>query len=209
MVDPSGHKKKAWSSKKKGKVYKENGLKLLRVCTDGANKDHYNDKTPKRTTALFTTNNNKCYIHADKIPYIVLPVGDQALVDLSRYVYSLAVVICKKDMNDPKKKKIKKGDYLYCIAAETNNKGRSLGEVSIYAAWKLAGAKGHERIGQQDQEGLWDMKIYQKSSPNSKKTFCGWKTGSKKLRDQIIKIGKGCYKGTGRCLNYRKPKHIK
>lgn len=210
MVDASGHiRKKAWSSKGKGKVYNKNRLHSLRICTDGANRNHYGDATPQSTTSAFTTKKGKCYIYADKIPYIVIPVGNKAPEDLSSYIYSLAVVTCKKNKHDPGRKKIRKGDYLYCIVAETNDEGLPLGEVSIYAAWKLIGAKSHEKIGENTQTGLWNMKIYEKSSPNSKKLFCGWKTSSKALRKQIIKIGKKCYKGTGKCLNYRKPKYIK
>lgn len=53
------------------------------------------------------------------------------------------------------------------------------------------------------------MKLFASSSPKESATFSGWETKPKDLRKQIIKYGKDCYKGTGKCLNYKKPKYIK
>lgn len=52
------------------------------------------------------------------------------------------MIICNKNAKKPSNGiKIKKGDYLYCVVGDSNDKLSKLNEVSIYAAWKLLGFK--------------------------------------------------------------------
>ncbi|MGI6501485.1 MAG: DNRLRE domain-containing protein [Anaerostipes sp.] len=192
-VDPSGHK-----------YYMESNVRALRVCTDGkiANKDEakreknknngpYGDKNHQKETRGFERE-----IAADQIPYIVVPTNQ------SKYMLSVGVIINRNTK-----------DYLYCVVAEYGSKKNGMGEVSIYAAWKMREmgipsmnkkVSKKKRIANQSQKGSWKIIVYKKSAPNAKKYRCGWehKNGSK-LRSQIKRIGKKFYKGgrKGKCLN--------
>lgn len=111
---------------------------------------------------------------------------------LCEYACSVGVIINNK--ND---------DYLYCVVAENDNKGRALGEVSIYAAWTMVGNKG-ENIGGKSQLGNWKILLFQQSTPRSSKRskpLYGWKTNTDKLNQQIISEGNSCFWSTGKCLN--------
>ncbi len=192
-----------WISKKKGKVLDAKN-KYLRICTDGKvskimkqmkSKDYYGDQHHgvKNTTSCFGK-----YISADQVPYIVVP-GSKA-----SYKFSVGVIVDTSN-----------GNYLYCVVAETGPE-MPIGEVSIYAAWKMKGisipksysqVKEKHLIGNKDQkaEKKWRFLLFEKSSPEPKKTNqkYGWKYNkkTKDLNDQIKMEGMECYRGTGRCLN--------
>lgn len=78
-------------------------------------------------------------------------------------------------------------------------------------SWKMKGIKipseksktnGAQRIGNEDQEGSWTIRLFKKSAPNGKKTHAGWSTDPDKLRSQLIKRGPKFYKTSkGKCLN--------
>ena len=135
-VDPSGHGREVSMSQV---------VKALRICTDGTIKNKYeknycihkkgkkdgpyNDKNHQCKTTAFPTNSSKknkmSKIASDEIPYIVVPPGDKP------YIYGIGVI-----------ENINTGDYLYCIIADVGpkmlgKKKNGLGEVSIYAAWKM------------------------------------------------------------------------
>jgi RHS repeat-associated protein len=196
-VDMSGHKKE-WISKKKGTVNKSNTSEL-RICTDGKvstamkESNYYGDKNHGKsdTTSCFGT-----YVGADKIPYIVVPPS------MTSYKYSLGVIVNKKN-----------GNYLYCVVGEVGPE-MPVGEVSIYAAWKMKGikppknnvVKKKHKIGNQSQSGSWTIILFERSSPSSKASTKNKKYGwsyknQKKLRKQIKKQGQKCYTGKGKCLN--------
>ena len=197
-VDPSGHGREVSMSQV---------VKALRICTDGTIKNKYeknycihkkgkkdgpyNDKNHQCKTTAFPTNSSKknkmSKIASDEIPYIVVPPGDKP------YIYGIGVI-----------ENINTGDYLYCIIADVGpkmlgKKKNGLGEVSIYAAWKMKKngipsynkkVSGNYRIGQSSYEGNWRIYAYKKAAPKPKATFCGWNTNPKKLKQQIKKIGK-------------------
>ena len=198
FVDPSGHGREVSMSQV---------VKALRICTDGTIKNKYeknycihkkgkkdgpyNDKNHQCKTTAFPTNSSKknkmSKIASDEIPYIVVPPGDKP------YIYGIGVI-----------ENINTGDYLYCIIADVGpkmlgKKKNGLGEVSIYAAWKMKKngipsynkkVSGNYRIGQSSYEGNWRIYAYKKAAPKPKATFCGWNTNPKKLKQQIKKIGK-------------------
>lgn len=58
-------------------------------------------------------------------------------------------------------------------------------------------------IGNIDQVGKWKFILFEISAPNSSsKNKYGWKyKKTRKLRRQIKRQGKKCYRGTGKCLN--------
>ncbi len=177
----------------KGKV-KIVDTNKLRVCTDGQlakkqrNRSHpYGDLSHQNSTAYFGKK-----IWADKVPYIVIPVGRQGKGKLSKYACSVGVIIDRDT-----------GNYLYCVVAENDYKGRRLGEVSIFAAWKMTEKTG-KSIANEDQVGNWRIMLFQESTPrNIKKSKppYGWKTSTTKLNKQIISEGSSCYWSTGKCLN--------
>ena len=86
-----------------------------------------------------------------------------------------------------------------------------MGEVSIFAAWKLNGIKvpgktkdanDQQAIGNMDQKGSWSIKLFKNSAPNGKKEHAGWSTNPKQLRTQLINRGSKCYKAPrNKCLN--------
>ena len=175
----------------------------------------YGDKiTHQDSTSLFGDS-----ISADKIPYIVLPLIEEEdknkrkkkkeekkeEEDMSIYKYSVGVIIDKE------------GNYLYCVAAESGPKANGMGEMSIYAAWRMKKLKIYFDVDSKKPEKLLDNYIiagdnkdegkkykfilFSKSAPAPEKTRSGWYKNQKKLYKQIIKEGKKCYRGTGRCLN--------
>ena len=208
-VDPSGHGKESSMLQNVGK---------LRVCTDGKIKNTYEKKlcnpghTPKHgpysdgdhqcDLAGFTYGGHKISsIASDEIPYIVVPMRDRV------YKYGLGVI-----------ENTDNGNYLYCVIADVGpnklkNKKNGLGEVSIYAAWKMKGKStpaynkrvpGSYKIGNKDQAGHWRIYAYKKAAPNPKATFGGWSTKPKTLKQQIKKIGKKIHTSVskkGHCLN--------
>ncbi len=121
-------------------------------------------------------------------------------MDLSAYLYSLAVITCGSNV---KGTKVRKGDYLYCAVLETHEVSwAEMGEVSIFAAWKVLGIKNKEHIGNSfpdNRGGKWKIDIFEKSMPKG-----NWATNDKKLRKQIYKHGRKCYRGKGKCLNPKK-----
>lgn len=61
--------------------------------------------------------------------------------------------------------------------------------------------KKHNIAGSNDYSGSWEIILFQKSSPQGKGRT-GWKyKNAKSFRKQIKALGKGCYIGTGKCLN--------
>ncbi len=150
-VDPSGHK------------FFKKTVKKIDVCVDGPLGDEkaayndeiresknyphgkpYGDADYQQKTGLFLD-----HISADKVPYVVIPYGE-GNKEYEKYVFSLAVIICKKEVKELQGGiKIKEGDYLYCVVGETNNKLDKLNEVSIYAAWKLLGLNPENRANKE------------------------------------------------------------
>ena len=51
----------------------------------------------------------------------------------------------------------------------------------------------------ENRGGKWKIDIFEKSMPKG-----NWATDDKKLRKQIYKHGRKCYRGKGRCLNPKK-----
>ncbi|MCI8749551.1 MAG: hypothetical protein HFH67_17110 [Lachnospiraceae bacterium] len=112
------------------------------------------------------------------------------------------------------------GNYLYCVVAETGPIENGLGEVSIYAAWKLhklSTPPEFNKFGKLDDgymlgedskdEKKYRFILFEKSAPDPKKTRSGWKyKNAKAFRQQIVKEGRKCYRGTGKCLNLLKNK---
>lgn len=206
--------KKEIIAKDKGEVWDEKVIGL-RICTDGKPtkmfKDNkkYGDKSHKDTTACFTVDKSDVSdISADKIPYIVVPKTEKGI----EYKYSVGVIVNLK------------GDYLYCVVAEVGPVDKGLGEVSIYAAWKMKGwkvppdvkkeGKINEKycIGEKTQYQYkgskkhrhkvpWRIILFKTSAPY-KKGEINWQCNdTEKLKEQIILEGKKCYTGTGECLN--------
>ncbi len=214
-------KRKEYIAKNKGTVHNPGEWIEMRVCTDGKltnvmkKNKFYGDKiTHQDSTSLFGDS-----ISADKIPYIVLPLIEEEdknkrkkkkeekkeEEDMSIYKYSVGVIIDKE------------GNYLYCVAAESGPKANGMGEMSIYAAWRMKKLKIYFDVDSKKPEKLLDNYIiagdnkdegkkykfilFSKSAPAPEKTRSGWYKNQKKLYKQIIKEGKKCYRGTGRCLN--------
>ncbi len=222
----------------------EETVEILRVCTDGKVSElmefteYYGDKHHGKNnkTSCFGEN-----IGADEIPYIVLPDNKKT----GRFKYSLGVITKKGGKGN--------GNYLYCVVAETGPKKiqaknlmsketkknksiteqekevqNTLGEVSIYAAWKLAGLNTSSidttkttslrntkyMIGNNsvEKKGVkYEIKIFETSSPSSfqkktnknKKTLYGWKyEDAEEFRKQITDTGDYLLKlDKKKCLN--------
>ena len=133
-------KRKEYIAKNKGIVHNPGEWIEMRVCTDGKPtkmmevNEFYKDDHHQDSTSLFGDS-----ISADKIPYIVLPLIEEEdknkrkkkkeekkeEEDMSIYKYSVGVIIDEK------------GNYLYCVAAESGPKKNGMGEMSIYAAWRM------------------------------------------------------------------------
>ena len=229
--DPSGHKKKI--------------VKKIDVCVDGPLGDEsaayneeiyrskkypngkpYGDGNYAKGTGLFGTD-----ISADKVPYIVIPYGG-VVTEYDDYKFSLAVIICKKNVRALQGGiKIKKGDYLYCVVAETNFKLKKLNEVSIYAAWKLLGLNVQKRANKQLHIGgalpsdygnrKWEFRLYKNSSPQAyirkngknqeaSSSHAGWGKSNRQVNINLKKYGRKKYgvNKKGRCLNYKKPRKL-
>ena len=213
-------KRKEYIAKNKGTVYNPDEWIEMRVCTDGRQtnvmkiNDFYKDDYHLDSTSLFEND-----ISADKIPYIVLPLIEEEdenkrkkkkeekkeEEDMSIYKYSVGVIIDEK------------GNYLYCVAAESGPKKNGMGEMSIYAAWRMKKFKIYFDVDSEKPEILpnkyiigvdnkdegkkYKFILFSKSAPAPEKTRADWYKNQKKLYKQIIKEGKKCYIGTGRCLN--------
>ena len=94
-----------------------------------------------------------------------------------------------------------KNEYLYGVVAELGPEDNKLGEVSIYAAWKMTHQlKSKPSIGNDGQEGNWQIILYKTSAPKANVKHGGWKYKPAKLNTQLKKQGKKFYK-KGRCLN--------
>ena len=214
-------KRKEYIAKNKGIVHNPGEWIEMRVCTDGKptnvmkKNKFYGDKiTHQDSTSLFGDS-----ISADKIPYIVLPLIEEEdknkrkkkkeekkeEEDMSIYKHSVGVIIDKE------------GNYLYCVAAESGPKENGMGEMSIYAAWRMKKLKIYFDVDSDKPEILdgkyiiaadnkdegkkYKFILFSKSAPAPEKTRSGWYKNQKKLYKQIIKEGKKCYRGTGKCLN--------
>ena len=215
MVDPSGHtygyaykdsngevhiEGSEWISERKGKVLKTK-VKELRICTDGKvtkmmkKAKYYDDQNHQSGTSCFGK-----YVAADQIPYIVVPPSK------AMYKFSVGVIINTSNNN-----------YLYCVVAEVGPEEKGMGEVSIYAAWKMRGINPPKKlpkdsrgidlymIGNKNQTGNWKIILFKKSSPKPKQKNkkYGWKykNTASRFRRQIKKEGSKCYTGKGKCLN--------
>ena len=197
-VDPSVHVKEVSIGKNTDE---------LRICTDGVIKNKYERKQCHKKIGPYNDRNHQCgtrcfngTIASDDIPYIVVPK------DLKSYIYSVGVIV-----------NMKNGNYLCAVVAELGPISKGLGEVSIYAGWKMRGwpiptkKKKNDnkyRIGNSSLDGSWLVNIYRDSAPNRKasKSGYGWKyKNASKFRKQIKKVGKKFYKPFrrkgGRCLN--------
>lgn len=210
-------KRKEYIAKNKGKVHNTDEWIEMRVCTDGkptnvmkANEFYEDKKYHQDSTSLFGED-----ISADKIPYIVIPIIEEEEKkrkkkkeeeeDMSIYKHSVGVIIDKE------------GNYLYCVVAESGPKANGMGEMSIYAAWRMKKLKINFDVDSDKPKKLSDEYIigdankdkgkkykfilFSKSAPAPEKTRAGWYKNQKKLYKQIIEEGKKCYRGTGRCLN--------
>lgn len=192
---------KEYIAKNKGEVYEEKKRKL-KICTDGKVSKlmeitgNYGDEHHgKGNTTRFLYGD----ISADEIPYIVVPEGGE----YDKFAHSVGVVITED------------GNYLYCVVAETGPIENGLGEVSIYAAWKLhklstppelnkfGNLDDNYMLGEDSKdEKKYRFILFEKSAPAPKKNRSGWKyKNAKAFRQQIVKEGRKCYRGTGKCLN--------
>lgn len=124
--------------------------------------------------------------------------------DMSIYMRSLGVIVDKK------------GNYLYCVVAEAGLMSKGMGEMSIYAAWKMKKLDTSFDVNKaiqldtdyiiaddnrETKSEKYKFILFAKSAPAPKKTLSGWENKQKKLYNQIIKVGRRCYRGTGKCLN--------
>ncbi len=209
-------KRKEYIAKNKGTVHNPGEWIEMRVCTDGKPtkmmevNESYGDKHHQDSTSLFGKS-----ISADKIPYIVIQIVEEEEKkrkqkkeeeeDMSIYKHSVGVIIDEK------------GNYLYCVAAESGPKKNGMGEMSIYAAWRMKKFKIYFDVDSEKPEILpnkyiigvdnkdegkkYKFILFSKSAPAPEKTRADWYKNQKKLYKQIIKEGKKCYRGTGKCLN--------
>ena len=205
-------KRKEYIAKNKGIVHNPGEWIEMRVCTDGKPtkmmevNEFYKDDHHQDSTSLFGDS-----ISADKIPYIVLPLIEEEdknkrkkkkeekkeEEDMSIYKYSVGVIIDKE------------GNYLYCVAAESGPKENGMGEMSIYAAWRMKKLKIYFDVDSDKPEILdgkyiiaadnkdegkkYKFILFSKSAPVPEKTRSGWYyKNQKKLYKQIIKEGKKC-----------------
>ena len=178
----------------------------MRTCTDGNVTNKYEKKhCKKKIKNPYKDQSHDCStscfgktVASDEIPYIVVPPSKK------KYRFCSGVIINRNN-----------GNYLYCVVAEVGPKGKGMGEVSIYAAWRMRGWKApnknkkvpdKKKIGERSTEGSWKIILFDKSEPNRKAKYSkfGWKyKKTSSLRKQIKKIGKKYYKGgrRGKCLN--------
>ncbi len=207
-------KRKEYIAKNKGTVHNPGEWIEMRVCTDGKPtkmmevNESYGDKHHQDSTSLFGKS-----ISADKIPYIVIPIVEEEEKkrkqkkeeeeDMSIYKHSVGVIIDEE------------GNYLYCVVAESGLKANGMGEISIYAAWRMKKLDTNFNVDEakilknkyiiasdnKDEGKKYKFILFSKSAPAPEKTRSGWYKNQKKLYKQIIKEGKKCYRGTGKCLN--------
>ena len=207
-------KRKEYIAKNKGTVHNPGEWIEMRVCTDGKPtkmmevNESYGDKHHQDSTSLFGKS-----ISADKIPYIVIPIVEEEEKkrkqkkeeeeDMSIYKHSVGVIIDEE------------GNYLYCVVAESGLKANGMGEISIYAAWRMKKLDTNFNVDEakilknkyiiasdnKDEGKKYKFILFSKSAPAPEKTRAGWYKNQKKLYKQIIEEGKKCYRGTGRCLN--------
>ena len=124
--------------------------------------------------------------------------------DMSIYKHSVGVIIDEE------------GNYLYCVVAESGLKANGMGEISIYAAWRMKKLDTNFNVDEakilknkyiiaadnKDEGKKYKFILFSKSAPAPEKTRSGWYyKNQKKLYKQIIEEGKKCYRGTGKCLN--------
>ncbi len=185
-------KRKEYIAKNKGKVHNPDEWIEMRVCTDGkptnvmkANKFYEDKKYHQDSTSLFGED-----ISADKIPYIVLPLIEEEdenkrkkkkeekkeEEDMSIYKYSVGVIIDEE------------GNYLYCVAAESGPKANGMGEISIYAAWRMKKLDTNFNVDEakilknkyiiasdnKDEGKKYKFILFSKSAPAPEKTRSGW-----------------------------------
>ena len=192
-------KRKEYIAKNKGIVHNPGEWIEMRVCTDGKPtkmmevNESYGDKHHQDSTSLFGKS-----ISADKIPYIVLPIVEEEEKkrkqkkeeeeDMSIYKHSVGVIIDEK------------GNYLYCVAAESGPKKNGMGEMSIYAAWRMKKFKIYFDVDSEKPEILpnkyiigvdnkdegkkYKFILFSKSAPAPEKTRAGWYKNQKKLYKQ-------------------------
>ena len=208
-------KRKEYIAKNKGTVHNPGEWIEMRVCTDGKPtkmmevNESYGDKHHQDSTSLFGKS-----ISADKIPYIVIPIVEEEEKkrkqkkeeeeDMSIYKHSVGVIIDEE------------GNYLYCVVAESGLKANGMGEISIYAAWRMKKLDTNFNVDEakilknkyiiasdnKDEGKKYKFILFSKSAPAPEKTRSGWYyKNQKKLYKQIIEEGKKCYRGTGKCLN--------
>lgn len=196
-VDPSGHAKEVSTGESTDK---------LRICTDGVIKNKYEKKRCHKKKGPYGDLSHQCRttcfngsIASDDIPYIVVPKK------MRPYIYSVGVIIDRNNNNN----------YLFGVVAELGPNSKGMGEVSIYAGWKMRQwsipskkkqVPSWARIGNSSLNGNWHVTVFRKSAPNSSKSGYGWKyKNAKKFRKQIKQVGKKYYKPPrgrgGRCLN--------
>ena len=190
-------KRKEYIAKNKGTVHNPGEWIEMRVCTDGKPtkmmevNESYGDKHHQDSTSLFGKS-----ISADKIPYIVIPIVEEEEKkrkqkkeeeeDMSIYKHSVGVIIDEE------------GNYLYCVVAESGLKANGMGEISIYAAWRMKKLDTNFNVDEakilknkyiiasdnKDEGKKYKFILFSKSAPAPEKTRSGWYKNQKKLYKQ-------------------------
>ena len=189
-------KRKEYIAKNKGTVHNPGEWIEMRVCTDGKPtkmmevNESYGDKHHQDSTSLFGKS-----ISADKIPYIVIPIVEEEEKkrkkkkeeeDMSIYKHSVGVIIDEE------------GNYLYCVVAESGLKANGMGEISIYAAWRMKKSDTNFNVDEakilknkyiiagdnKDEGKKYKFILFSKSAPAPEKTRAGWYKNQKKLYKQ-------------------------
>ena len=176
-------KRKEYIAKNKGTVHNPGEWIEMRVCTDGKPtkmmevNESYGDKHHQDSTSLFGKS-----ISADKIPYIVIPIVEEEEKkrkqkkeeeeDMSIYKHSVGVIIDEE------------GNYLYCVVAESGLKANGMGEISIYAAWRMKKLDTNFNeilpnkyiigVDNKDEGKKYKFILFSKSAPAPEKTRFGW-----------------------------------
>ncbi len=180
-------KRKEYIAKNKGTVHNPGEWVEMRVCTDGKPtkmmevNESYGDKHHQDSTSLFGKS-----ISADKIPYIVIPIVEEEEKkrkqkkeeeeDMSIYKHSVGVIIDEE------------GNYLYCVVAESGLKANGMGEISIYAAWRMKKLDTNFNVDEakilknkyiiasdnKDEGKKYKFILFSKSAPAPEKTRFGW-----------------------------------
>lgn len=180
-------KRKEYIAKNKGIVHNPGEWIEMRVCTDGKPtkmmevNEFYKDDHHQDSTSLFGDS-----ISADKIPYIVIPIVEEEEKkrkqkkeeeeDMSIYKHSVGVIIDEE------------GNYLYCVVAESGLKANGMGEISIYAAWRMKKLDTNFNVDEakilknkyiiasdnKDEGKKYKFILFSKSAPAPEKTRSGW-----------------------------------